>query len=124
VSPVLDVSRHLSVIEYQGGEILKRVTAFLPEEETYHRACRIESLKVDLLICGAVSNSLREMLESRGIQLVSFVSGDIEDVLSAWLQGKLPRPELTMPGCHRGRGCGRRNGGCHRGQNRLKRHPK
>jgi predicted Fe-Mo cluster-binding NifX family protein len=110
------------VIEYQPGGKQSRTEALLPEEDEYQRVQQIEALGLDLLICGAVSRSLRESLEARGIKLVSFISGDIEEVLNAWEKGVLPRPELMMPGCGRNQGCKRRNRLCPLGRGNRRRY--
>jgi len=112
---VLDVSRRLRVIEYQPGGKQSQTEALLPEEDEYQRVQQIEALGLDLLICGAVSRSLRESLEARGIKLFSFISGDIEEVLNAWEKGVLSGPELMMPGCGRNQGCKRTKRLCIRG---------
>jgi predicted Fe-Mo cluster-binding NifX family protein len=52
-----------------------------------------------VLICGAISQPLAWLLASHRIRIIPFVTGSIEDVVSRFLAGKLPDPQMTMPGC-------------------------
>jgi len=60
--------------------------------------CLLE-LGVGTLLCGGISKGLAREIETRGIELIPWVSGEINEVLDAYLQDRLPDPELTMPGC-------------------------
>jgi predicted Fe-Mo cluster-binding NifX family protein len=119
VSPVLDASRQLLLLEVGNGKIVSSGEQHeIGSEEPLLKAARLAELGVEALICGAVSRPLAEMIAARGIRLVSFVAGETEEVLAAYLAGNLPSPALAMPGC-RGRrmrfqhGRGRR--ACRRG---------
>jgi predicted Fe-Mo cluster-binding NifX family protein len=118
ISPVLDASRTLLVMEIANGKILARQECEIEGEELSLKASRLAGLGIRTLICGAVSRPLAELVASRGIRLVSFVAGRVEEVLAAFVNGVLPNPALTMPGCCRWRagfGGGRTGGrGCRR----------
>jgi predicted Fe-Mo cluster-binding NifX family protein len=103
ISPVFDTSRQLLVLEVEGGEALSRREHEIAAEEAFAKVARLAELGVEVLICGAVSRPLAEMIAIRGIRLVPFVAGDAEEVLAAFLAGNLPSSGMTMPGC-----CGRR----------------
>lgn len=72
---------------------------------------------VDTLVCGAVTGRCLAGLHAAGIAVQPWVGGTSEDVLQAWLEGRLD--DLRLPGC-RARsgdcpGCGRarrRHEGC------------
>ena len=65
-------------------------------------AMRLEQLGVDVVICGAISRCLSRHLEMRGIQVVSFVSGDVDEVLRAYASGTLGDHRFLMAGCRPG----------------------
>jgi len=68
---------------------------------------------VDILICGAVSRPFAAMVIHSGIELVPFISGPTEDILEAYLCGRLADPRYFMPGHTRSmHWCSRRR--CHR----------
>jgi hypothetical protein len=99
-----------------GGRILVLADGRAAREEhlmicsqPLHRAEELRVLRVELLICGAISRSMQEALSAGGIVVVGFVAGDLERVISAWQQGRLDET-FAMPGCRcagTGRGAGR-----------------
>jgi len=114
VSPVFDVAGSLLLIDLDHGVETARQDVALEEEPSSGRARRMVSLGIDTLICGAISRPLEVALASAGIEVISQTCGDIEQVLSAYVQGRLCQEMFFMPGCqvwqmrHRR---GRRNGG-------------
>ena len=60
---------------------------------------RLAELGVDMLICGAVSESLESLMIDSGIQVEARICGDLEAVLMAFRQGTLEEDRFTMPGC-------------------------
>jgi predicted Fe-Mo cluster-binding NifX family protein len=115
ISPVFDTARHLQVVDVDGGLLTGRVEEPLDEDLPDRRVARLAVLKVDALICGAISRPLADMVQTAGIQLVPFVAGPVEEVLRAYVKGTLPAAVFQMPGCCGGRGrfrrCRGRRGG-------------
>ena len=109
ISPVFDSARHLLVVEVGSDGETGRQGFDLEPMPLHQRAARVHALGVDVLLCGAVSRPLAEMLGGPGIHLMPFLSGEAETVLQAFLAGELPAPRFMMPGCGRGRR-GRRGG--------------
>ena len=103
ISPVFDASRHLDVLAIDNGQVVSRHEYEIETSDPFARAKRLADLGVETLICGAVSRPLAEMIGARGIRVIPFVAGETEEVLAAFLAGKLPSPSMAMPGC-----CGRR----------------
>jgi hypothetical protein len=95
----------------------KKLEGILPLE----RAAELKKMDVDLLLCGAISRPFASALAIEGINLMSFLSGEAESVISAYLSKKLYGESFQMPGCgwgarRRMRGSGERKGpfGCQR----------
>lgn len=100
VSPVFDAARCLLIAELQNGQIQSSETITL---ENNHPLTVIDTLlkkDVSVLICGAISRCPARMIEDRSIELISFVSGNYQDILRTFAEGKPLAPEYTMPGCH------------------------
>ena len=110
VSPVLDTAERVVVIDTgdETGEMREEVA--LQPRRLPLRAARIAELQLDLLVCGAVSSPLAEMLAAAGVRLEPWIAGDVEEVLGALTTGQLDRPRYRMPGCCGGRGQGRGRG--------------
>jgi predicted Fe-Mo cluster-binding NifX family protein len=98
ISAAFDFARHLLLLEYEDGREVSRAELVLEEEIPLSRARRLESLGVKVLICGAISRALAERLVSSGIDVIPFVSGTVEEVLTAHLAGGLDSAQFLMPG--------------------------
>jgi len=97
VSPVLDTAAKLLIVD-NDDQRGSRFEVHLPEKNISRRCAFIRGLDIDVLICGAVSRHLTKILMASGIEIVSGISGHVEDVLKAYLQGDLAQPKFLMPG--------------------------
>ena len=96
VSPVFDVASRLNIVEVFGRE-----AASVEEHELRNdRVQGLRELGVEVLICGAISHDLEERVLAAGIEVVAEIRGEACDVIRAFAEDKLARPEFSMPGCH------------------------
>jgi predicted Fe-Mo cluster-binding NifX family protein len=111
VSPVLDTAtRLLLVTRRRGREVARREFALapLPAEAL---ARYLAALRVDVLLCAALSESLWRALERLGLRVKPHLCGEVEAIIHAFGCGQLRRDEFRMPGCwgwHSGGVCHRR----------------
>lgn len=114
VSTVCDFSRSILLIDVRGNREIARREVSLPEEPALQRAARLGRLGVGVMLCGAISQTLAWFVTQAGIRLVPFVSGPVDEVLAAYLCGRLTDPRFLLPGSppaarrrwRRGRGFG------------------
>jgi len=62
---------------------------------------RINQLKasgVDVVICGGISNDMLELLKSRQIEVIPWVTGEAKQALRIFIQGKLIPGAILCPG--------------------------
>jgi len=113
VSPVFDVAKHLVVVDIEGDVEVNREETRLDETQLMTRARRVAELGVDVLICGAISQPLENMLTAAGVRVIPQTCGRAEDVFRAFVSGQLADTAFLMPGCcgRRRRFRGRRRGG-------------
>ena len=106
ISPVFDTARKLLLVDVAEAKEAGRSEEDLGVMPPPQRAAKLVALGVHVLVCGAISRPLASMVAAYGIQVIPFVSGEAEDVLSAYVCGRLRDPGLPpqflMPGC-RGR---------------------
>ena len=98
VSPVLDTASKLLILESLGPAEISRREAYLNEQEISRRCFRIRKLGVDVLICGAISRAFADLLQASGIDIIQGISGKIEEILEAYLNGTLLQTKFLMPG--------------------------
>ena len=114
VSNVFDFAGKLLLVEIENSKEANRFEIALEGQLLPQRVSKLKNLEVDVLICGAISRVLAEMITASGIQVLPYVTGSIDDVLRAYLTGHLAKPKFSMPGCWQGarKGFGRRRRGC------------
>lgn len=119
VSTVFDFAGKLLLIEIDGQKETSRTENLLPDEPMPQRVARLKNFSVDVLICGAISRPMAFMIFGSGIEVLPDISGRIDEVLNAYLAGRLTEQRFSMPGCKsrdrkgfrgRGRGQGRGRG--------------
>ena len=110
IAPVFDVTRRLHLIQREGTQIVKESEVQIRGESAAQIALSLVELKVNVLICGAISQPLQAMVTAYGHAVIPFVAGALREVIDAWLQGTLlRRSTFAMPGCGWGN---RRHGHC------------
>ncbi len=111
ISPVFDSARTLMVVELRDGLVQSRRLEPCRLEPPFFRASWFTSLGVDELICGAITRQTAQGLESVGVHVIGFITGEVEEILEAYTNGRLAAPRFAMPGCggrHRKQGRGGR----------------
>ena len=102
VSTTFDFARNLLIVEADGGREISRREVPLGDEPLDKKARRIQDLSVQVMLCGAISRPLAQAISRAGIQIIPFVTGQVDDVLAAYLCGRLTDPHFLQPGCRPG----------------------
>jgi predicted Fe-Mo cluster-binding NifX family protein len=103
VSPVFDAASRLLLVEAMEGGESGRAEWVLSATDPAMRAGELQRSGADVLICGAISRPLEVAVTAAGIRVIAQICGQVEEVISAFLGGRLSDPVYLMPGC-----CGRR----------------
>jgi len=96
VSSVFDFADELLLIELENGIEKSRNEVSLTEQSGPERTARLRQLDVQVLICGAISRPLADMLNGAGIEVLPFVTGSVEQVMAAYKTGKLSLPQYAF----------------------------
>jgi len=114
IAPVFDTARFLRLVDVENHRVIAQSEEVLGEDLPQGTMHRLVDLKVDTLVCGAISRQLEVAIATSGIEVVPFVAGDVETVIEAFLGRRLWGDSFKMPGCcgrlrRRGQGgrCGR-----------------
>ncbi len=107
ISPVLDTALKLLVVDTQNGQEISRKFLDFPPLHPMHRAGFIASAGIEVVICGALSRPLEQMLVASGIEVYPYVTGNVERVIAAFSNGELDQDHFILPGCRGRRGRGR-----------------
>ena len=123
VSTVFDFAKELLLLDFREEEELSRKFLALEENGAAGRFRALRDEQVNLLICGVISLPLARLILSAEIELVANVCGSVEDVIEAWLTGRLNEQAFRIPkACRRscGEGGHRRRGPGKRGNRRCR----
>jgi predicted Fe-Mo cluster-binding NifX family protein len=107
IAPVFDVARHLHLVEAESGRIVRETQDLLADDLPAPKVLHLAERNIDVLVCGAISRPLQEMVTAYGIRVIPFIAGELHEVVQVWLSGGSDWRSFTMPGCQ---GRGRRRG--------------
>jgi predicted Fe-Mo cluster-binding NifX family protein len=98
IAPVFDVCGRIHIVEAEAGRIVGERSEDLNDEVQVRKALQLAELGVRTLVCGGISRPLQLLIEAQGIAVVSFVRGDLREVIDAWAKGRLTKTVFMMPG--------------------------
>jgi predicted Fe-Mo cluster-binding NifX family protein len=105
VSPLFDAAATALIV---GPDNNRRQIA-MNNATLYAKADLLRQHETNVVICGAISATALTVLQERGMRVIPWIRGSIEEVLLAYGNGSLETDSFFMPGCHRkGRCRGRR----------------
>jgi predicted Fe-Mo cluster-binding NifX family protein len=105
IAPVFDVAQWIQLVETEDGQIINQNRASVAGETPNHKASRLAELEVGILVCGAISRPMQAVIGAYGIEVIPFIAGNLQEVIQAWLCGKLAgSKKFIMPGCQRAGG--------------------
>lgn len=71
--------------------------------------------QVDVLVCGAMTQSTLLVAQSHGIEVLPFIAGCQQEVIECWMNDQPFDHHFVMPGCNGH--CRQSRRRCQRGQN-------
>jgi len=99
ISPLFDCARMLLIVEIVDRTETSRHFESFHYESPFSRAVKLSDMKIEVLICGAVSSQFANIIETYGIRIIPFVAGAVDEVLDAYLARGLCDSRFLMPGC-------------------------
>lgn len=99
VSPLLDTAARLLVVKCRDGREAGRREILLGPLPPEALARSVAELRVDLLLCAALSEGLYRALRRAAVRVRPHICGEVEAVLSAFCHRRLDDAEFRMPGC-------------------------
>lgn len=111
ISPVFDSARMLLIAEIEDNTIRGRQYQTFNPGMPAQLTNMLKGLDITVIICGAISEIPANSLEAAGIRLISFISGNANEILEKYSKGKPIIREYIMPGCGEKKGKKRKKGG-------------
>lgn len=89
VAPCFEYSATIAIFTIVGGSIVDQLDFTLQSTQALDRVRLLRDQQVDTLICGGVQNSFEDLVLANGIRVISWVSGDVEQLLAKFVRGEL-----------------------------------
>jgi predicted Fe-Mo cluster-binding NifX family protein len=99
IAPVFDVAQRVCLIEANATRIVHEDCENLPGTSFVDNAAWLAERGTEVLVCGAISRWAYAVVAGCGIRVISFVAGELREVIQAWLDGRLKQGRFAMPGC-------------------------
>lgn len=96
VAPCLEYSATMAIFTIEGGSITDQLDFPLRSRDPFDRVRLLRDQDVDTVICGGIMEKYEDLLKASRIQVISWVSGPVEQLLNLFLRGQL------VPGSHPG----------------------
>jgi predicted Fe-Mo cluster-binding NifX family protein len=89
VAPCLEYSATMAIFTIEESTITDQLDFPLRSRDPFDRVRLLRDQEVDTVICGGVMEKYEDLLKASGIQVISWVSGPVENLLSLFLRGQL-----------------------------------
>ena len=98
VSTTADFARSFLAIDIDSAREVARKEVVFSETALGARAQELRRNGVQVLLCGAISEPFAFFVTRQGIRVFPFVAGQVDDVVAAYLSGRLTHPRFLLPG--------------------------
>lgn len=89
VAPCFEYSATIAIFTVERRRIIDQTDFSLQSREALDRVRLLRDQSVDTLICGGVQAFFEDMLVEHGIRVISWVSGNVDELLRLYLRGQL-----------------------------------
>jgi predicted Fe-Mo cluster-binding NifX family protein len=99
IAPVFDTAEQIRFIDVKSGKAGQWSQIVLPKDLPLQKILRLVEIKVDILLCGAISREMHRLMDLYGINVIPFVTGSLEEIFDAFISGNTDWSAFAMPGC-------------------------
>ncbi len=89
VAPCFEYSATIAIFTIEQGKITNQTDFVLQSQQSFDRFRLLRDQGVDTLICGGVENRFEDLIRDNGIEVISWVVGNVSELLTMFIQGKL-----------------------------------
>jgi predicted Fe-Mo cluster-binding NifX family protein len=89
VAPCFEATAAITIFTVRRRKVVKQTRFSLQSKEALDRVRLLRDQEVNTLICGGLQASFEDLLRASGIQVVSWVTGNVDELLNRFLEGRL-----------------------------------
>ncbi len=89
VAPCFEYCATMAIFTLEDGRVAEQIDFPLRSREPLDRVRLLRDQEVETIICGGVQNVFEDLVRASGIQVISWVSGSVDDLLDLFNRGQL-----------------------------------
>lgn len=89
VSPRFDVAQGAILLDVENGKVKKITTLLMMEWTSREKVKKLHDLNVETVICGGIDTSSKRLFEECGINVYSWIAGEVEDAVVCFMNDGL-----------------------------------
>ena len=89
VAPCFEYSATIAIFTIEKNQVVEQTDFTLRSQQSLDRLRLLRDQSVDVLICGGIQDRFEELVNAKGIRTISWVSGDVKDLLDQYIAGTL-----------------------------------
>ena len=89
IAPCFEYSATVAIFTIERRKVVDQIDFRLQSREALDRLRLLRDQQVDVLICGGVQDVVEKLVRARGIRVISWVSGRVEDLLEQYIANTL-----------------------------------
>ncbi len=98
VAPCFEYCATMAIFTIVDDAVTDQLDFPLRSREPFDRVRLLRDQQVDTIICGGVQDMYEDVLRTSGFEVISWVSGPVEDLLELFIRGQLvPGAEYRKP---------------------------
>ena len=97
VAPCFEYCATMAIFSVADSGAVEQVDFPLQSREPFDRVRLLRDQKVDAVVCGGMQTFYEDLLRASGFEVVSWVSGIVDELLALYLKGELV-PGTELPG--------------------------
>ena len=101
LSPVFDWCTHAVLVNFLSGKEVNREQIELSVLSGLERVEILIESGAEVILCGGISLQLEGVMIIRGINVISWLTGNVEEILIQYSKGEFKQERWLMPGVQR-----------------------
>lgn len=89
MAPCFEYCATMAIFTIDDDAVVDQVDFPLRSREPFDRVRLLRDQQVDTIICGGVQDIYEDVLRTSGFEVISWVSGSVDDLLELYLRGQL-----------------------------------
>jgi predicted Fe-Mo cluster-binding NifX family protein len=89
VAPCFEYCATMAIFTIVANRVVDQVDFPLRSRDPFDRVRLLRDQEVDTVICGGMQDIYEDLVRASGFEVISWVSGSVEDLLNMYLRGQL-----------------------------------